>query len=113
MIWENKVKLIIMLCCEYGANNREECAIYWKHIEEVGQTAYIYQGDDTQVFQVKLIAKRFPNERMIHRRFELKFVMGEGGNDESSEGYDHDRRPHGTEGSGNREEAPSMILDHI
>jgi len=39
--------------------------------------------------------------------------MGEGGNDESSEGCDNERRPDGTEGSSSKDEAPSLVLDHI
>ena len=50
MIWENNVKLIVMVCPELGPKNIEESINYWQDLTEPGQTS-----DIEGVFGIRLL----------------------------------------------------------
>ena len=96
MIWENKVRLIAMLCPLLGPKDKEECINYWKEAEENGI------AEIGEYFRLKMISKSSLNdERIIHRKFELtliqhpKIMVGEFEKAESE-----------------NEELQSLIVDH-
>lgn len=67
MIWQNKVRLIVMLCPLMGPK-QEECMNYWRDLKEIGQTATI---DNT--YNLKLISSEKIG-RLTKSSFEVTVV---------------------------------------
>ena len=66
MIWENNVKLVVMVCPVTGPRSIEESINYWEDLTEPGQTS-----DIEGVFNIKLLEVTHINQNVIKRKFEL------------------------------------------
>ena len=50
MIWENKVRLIMMLCSEKEVEYKDDPFSYWNKIDDVGQTTFFHADDQSKLF---------------------------------------------------------------
>lgn len=76
MVWEQKTKLVLMLCPTVNQHNKEECVDYWQ-VDQLNQQNHLSIPDTDLSFVVKLKQKKEVNPRVTLRIFQVGLEVGE------------------------------------